>query len=525
MAETLLLRDARTASGADPVDVLLADGVVAAVGPDTVAAGARPGAREIALDGRWLLPGLWDEHVHFTQWALSRRRIDVSAAHTAGGAAALVAAHLGEHGAEVPPHPEHPLVGYGFRDGLWPDQPSVELLDRAAGALPVVLVSADLHCLWLNSAALGLYRSEVGDAPGGTDGTGLLVEDHAFAVTGRLAEVPDELVDQWAADAAAAAAARGVVGVVDLEMAWNAEIWGRRVAGGMRSLRVDTGIYPQHLDRALAEGLRTGDPVPGGAGLVTVGPLKILIDGSLNTRTACCAEPYPDGSTGLLTVQPDELLDVLRRAVGGGLVPAVHAIGDRANRIALDAFEALGSGGRIEHAQLVANADVPRFAALGVTASVQPEHAMDDRDVADRHWAGRTARAFLLRSLLDAGATLAFGSDAPVSPLDPWHAVAAAVARTRGDLPAWHPEQAIPVADALASSSRGRRRIRPGDPADVVAVDRDPWTAPAPELRAMPVALTTVAGAPTHLAPELRAMPVALTTVAGAPTHLAPELG
>lgn len=143
----------------------------------------------------------------------------------------------------------------------------------------------------------------------------------------------------------------------------------------------------------------------------------------------------------------------MRRASDHGLLPAVHAIGDQANTIALDAFEEVGCPGRIEHAQLLSPADVPRFAALGVVAAVQPAHQPDDRDVADRHWTGRTARAFPYRSLLETGARLELGSDAPVAPLDPWDGIASAISRTDDDRPPWHPEQSIPFADALAAAS------------------------------------------------------------------------
>ena len=492
MTEPLLLAGARLPGSRDPVDVLLADGRIRTVGPTAAGTGAAT-ARRVDLDGRWLIPGLWDEHVHLTQWALARRRLDIAAAGSAAQAAALVRDHL--TGPDGPPDSDHPLVGYGFRDGLWPDEPTRALLDAAAPAHPVVLVSADLHSVWPNSAAARLLGLADGGGTDGGDSSGddVLREDAAFLVTRRLDEVPDAITDRWVGEAAAAAAARGVVGVVDLEMTWNPPVWARRVSAGQHALRVEAGVYPVDLDRALAAGLRTGDPVPGGAGLVRMGPFKILIDGSLNTRTACCRTPYPDGSTGWLTVPPDELLVLLRRAVAGGLTPAVHAIGDRAVGVALDTFTELGVGGRMEHAQLVSDVDLPRFAELGVVASMQPEHAMDDRDVADRHWAGATGRAFPAHALLDAGARLAFGSDAPVSPLDPWRGIAAAVTRTRDGRPPWHPEQAIPVAAALAASTR-HARVEPGAPADLVIIDRDPLSCPGDELRTMPVAATLLAG-------------------------------
>lgn len=450
------------------------------------------------LDGRYLLPGLWDEHVHFTQHALTSRRLDVSAATSAAEAIRMVQAALAVRPTATPGAvaPIEPLIGYGFRDGLWSDQPSVALLDAAAGAVPVVLLSGDLHCVWLNSAASALFT-----AP--TDSTGLLREDAAFAVSAQLERVPQELLDAWVVAAQRAAAARGVVGVVDLEMAENRDVWLRRIAAGADRLRVDFGIYTQHLPRAIAEGLRSGAIIPGSQGLLTVGFFKVLIDGSLNTRTAYCFDEFPglEGQPhgrGLLTVQPEDLDDLLRTVVAAGITPTVHAIGDQANRIALDSFERVGATGRIEHAQLVAADDLPRFGQLGLIASVQPEHAMDDRDIADHHWRGRTGRAFALRSLLDGGATLALGSDAPVAPLDPWGTMAAAVGRSRDGREPWHPEQSITVPEALAASTRGRTEVAAGDLADLAICDLDPLACSLAELRTMPVALTLLGGRVTH---------------------------
>jgi predicted amidohydrolase YtcJ len=471
----MLLRNLRiSGTSGEPVDILPINGVIASIAP----AGGSTLGRDFG--GLWVSPGLWDNHVHFSQWAQVQQRLDVSTASSARDTAAMVARAL--EGASPEPVP---FVGFGFRDALWPDAPTVELLDAAGGARPVVIVSGDLHAVWLNSAALALH-GHAGHP------TGLLREDAAFEVTNRIGTVADEVLDRWADAAAHAAASRGIVGIVDLEMEWNLETWTRRIAAGSRSLRVEFGVYAQHLDRAIAEGLRTGDRV---SDLLTVGPFKVLTDGSLNTRTAYCYDEYPgregaDESRGMLTVPPHELLPLLRKAVGAGLTPAVHAIGDHANSLALDAFAELRTGGRIEHAQLLAEKDIPRFAALGVTASVQPDHALDDRDVAEHHWAGRTDRAFALRSLLDAGATLALGSDAPVSPLDPWATAAAAVTRTRGGREPWHPEQRISTAEALAASTRSTVAV--GQPADLVLTETDPLT--ADDLRSVSVAATLLAG-------------------------------
>ncbi|RNE57229.1 amidohydrolase [Cryobacterium tepidiphilum] len=454
-------------------------------------AGERRAAGEtVDLDGRYVIPGLWDNHVHMNQWALTTRRLDVSAAASAAEAARHVAVRADATAAG------ETLVGFGFRDGLWADPPSVQALDAAAGSVPVVLVSADLHCCWLNSAALAQYGFTAG-------ADGLLREEDAFSIERVINTVDDATLDRWVQTAAQAAAARGVVGVVDLEMAWNLGAWERRIHSGTDSLRVEFGVYTQDLRRAIGLGLRTGQRIAGTRGLLSVGPYKVITDGSLNTRTAYCFDEYPglEGTVdarGQLTVPPEELLANVRLAVAAGLLPAVHAIGDQANALALDAFEELGCAGSIEHAQLLRPADIERFARLGIVASVQPEHALDDRDVADHFWAGRTSHAFMLRALLDAGARLALGSDAPVAPLDPWVTIAAAVGRTRDGREAWHPEQAITVPEALAASTRGRTVVAVGDAADLAIIETDPLDASVDELRRMTVAATLLAGRFTH---------------------------
>jgi predicted amidohydrolase YtcJ len=298
--------------------------------------------------------------------------------------------------------------------------------------------------------------------------------------------------DRWAAEAAEAAAARGVVGIVDFELPDALPGWQRRFANGFPDLRVISSVWPERLDVAIERGLQTGAVLPDSRGLLTMGPLKVVTDGSLNTRTAYCHDVYPgtDGH-GVLSVPPERLVDLLQRAKSHGLQAAVHAIGDWANALALDAFETVQITGSIEHAQLVDVGDFERMARLGLIASVQPEHLVDDRDVADRHWAGRTDRAFAYRSLLDAGVTLALGSDAPVAPLDPWLAVAAAVYRSKDQRAAWHAEQAIPLESALLASAHGRSGVQDG-PDDLVVLDADPLTADRDSLRAMPVAGTMV---------------------------------
>ncbi|WP_265521604.1 amidohydrolase [Oerskovia flava] len=504
MYDTFRLTGARLAGATDRVTIVVRHGQVIAVEPDGHATAVEPdgtsprGAVEsIDLDGRTVVPGLWDAHVHLTQWALARRRLDLSAATSAAQVVDLVrerlhvdAAHRGG-----PPTSPTPLVGFGFRDGLWPDAPTATLLDEVAGGLPVVLVSGDLHCAWASTA--GLRFLGITDHP-----TGVLREDEWMALQGTLDQVPTDVVDGWVAEAGRAAAARGVVGVVDLEIADNLSVWRRRAAAGFDALRVRAGVWEPHLDRVLREELHTGDVVAGTGGLVAQGPLKVITDGSLNTRTAFCADPYPEvvGSHdhGMLTVAPDELVPLMRHARAHGLTCAIHAIGDRANTFALDAFAASGARGSVEHAQLLLPDDVPRLAALGLTASVQPEHAMDDRDVADIYWAGRTGRAFPLADLVAAGVRLTLGSDAPVAPLDPWVAIDAAVHRARDGRDPWHPEQRIDVRTALAASVDGvPLTIAAGHQADLAILDADPL-APGASLRDLPVAGTLLGGRWTH---------------------------
>ncbi|WP_438855639.1 amidohydrolase [Agromyces sp. M3QZ16-3] len=493
--EALVLAGGRLPGEPLPVDLHLEGGLVRTVAPAGSLAPA-PGARRLELAGRWIVPGLWDRHVHLSQWAMVSRRLDLGDVGSAAEAVALVAASVARGADEV--------VGFGYRDGLWPDAPTIDALDAISGEIPVVLVSADLHSCWVNRAAA--RRHGLAEAAGES---GVLREDDCFRLVRELDDLPDDVLDAWVDEASRAAAARGVVGVVDLEMRWNHDDWARRGARGSDALRVRFGVYTRDLERAEAEGLRTGDEVDGTDGLVRVGPYKVITDGSLNTRTAWCVDPYPGLGAdqhpyGLVNVPYDELVPYLRRADRIGLAPAVHAIGDRANERALDALEAVRPGGweghaSIEHAQLLRRDDVARFAALGIVASVQPEHAMDDRDVAEVYWAGRTDRAFMLHDLAAAGVDLALGSDAPVAPLDPWIAIAAAVGRSRAGREPWHPEQAIDAATALAASTDGvGAEVREGMAADLAVIEHDPLAASVDDLRGMPVALTLLGGRATH---------------------------
>ena len=492
-----LLRNARIVGGADaPRDILVAEGRIRSLGVAKHDLFGLGDLDTVDLEGRYLGPGLWDCHAHIGQWALRSSRLDVSAA----GSAAETATIVREFAAAHPPVAGSVLVGQGFRDGLWSDQPTAELLDL--GDVPVALVSGDVHTVWSNAAALRMLGLPESDW--------FLREQPAFDLNVRLSAVPAEMLDEWVLEAAVRAAARGVVGISDFEFDDAAGAWVRRFGSGFRGLRVRAMIYPPHLDAAVAAGIQTGREIEGADGLLVGGAFKLFTDGSLNTRTAWCDDPYPGlngpEAVGIATHTADELLELATSAYRRGIVPTIHAIGDRATALALDTFAALaippaGPGrphpdrGSIQHAQLMRTKDFPRFAQLGVRASVQPEHAMDDRDVADHYWEGRTDRAFAYRSLLDAGAELELGSDAPVAPLDPWITMAAAVTRSRDGREPWHPEQCLPVADALRASQGGVAELAEGGVADLVVTDADPLTA---DLRTMLVHATMLAGRWTY---------------------------
>lgn len=481
----LTLRNVRP-YGADPVDVIVRDGVIAEIGP--TGSVARDG-EQVDAEGRFVGPGLWDAHVHFSQWVITQRRVDLSATRDVGDVLRTVR-HAVDSGF---PLTNGVLLGYGYRDGLWGAPTTLRALDEAFEDMAVVLVNGDLHSAWMNSRG----AARLGLAP---DASGVVSEVAWIEAMQRFEKSSSVPVEAYR-DAADAAARRGIVGVVEYENMPNFDEWPARVAAGVTSLRVDAAVWPDQLEEAIARGLRTGDRLDP-TGLVTMGRLKVVVDGSLNTRTAWCWDAYPgvDPSAphacGIESVPIAELTRLLERAHANGIDAAVHAIGDRANTEVIATFEALGMPGIIEHAQLVREEDFARFARAGLIASVQPEHAMDDRDIADRHWAGRTGRAFAFGSLHRSGAQLRLGSDAPVAPLDPWHALASATTRSRGRRDAWHPEQRLPLDVALDASSRTRLRV--GQPADLVIVDHDPFDCGRDDLREMPVAATLLGGRFTH---------------------------
>jgi predicted amidohydrolase YtcJ len=450
----------------------------------------------IDLDGRWIMPGLWDSHVHMGQWAQARRRLVLS--HTTSVDAVL------ERVSQRVDSADSALVGFGWRPAEISGQTSLDSLDAVTGDKPTYLFSVDMHSVWLNStgfAAQGVTATE----------SGVVSERACFEIAKSVSSIDDETLDAWIDEAAREAARRGVVGITDFEMAPNSAAWRRRISGGADTLRVEAAIYPEFLETAVEAGMRTGDTVASTGGLLRVGPLKIILDGSLGSQTARCFEPYP-GATGpaargVLNLPLPELVSLMGRAWAAGIAPAVHAIGDEAVDMALDAFEMVQCAGTIEHAQLVRVEDVPRFSQLKVLASVQPRHLVDDRTAAERLWPGRTGQAFAFRQMRDAGVAMRFGSDAPAAALDPWQAIVAAVTRTAPGGEAWNPQECLSVDEAIQCSVRSHVAV--GQPADFAVLDIDPLE--VDDLSSLPLDLATT--------------PVSATFVGGRVTHSLLEKG
>ena len=467
-----------------------------------------PGARHIDLRGACVIPGLADAHVHFPTWSLAQHQVRLEGARSLGEALDRVAGGL----AAVPPGAW--LRGVGWRDGDWTEAPTRAALDRVAGETPVALFSKDYHSLWLNGAGLARASGEL-DTPGGVverdergEPSGVLRETAAWSFRDRHVRPSMAEMVEAVRGGLRLAAARGVTAVHDKDGWLGAfEVFSRLHERGELTLRVWQSFPWDRLDELQALGLRSGF----GDDLLRIGYLKGFMDGTLGSATARLL----DGSGVEITTR-EELEGVVRRAAGAHFPVAVHAIGDAANRAALDAFaatrDAWGPAGlrpRIEHAQLLAAEDVPRFAALGVAASVQFSHAPSDRDLADRLWEGREG-AYAYRALLDAGTLLANGSDAPVEELDPLAGIAAAVRRTIDERPAWRAEQSIGVRDALLAATVGpawlegqeerRGTLQPGRLADLVVLDRDLLACPPEQLGEVTVLATMVGGRWTHRA-------------------------
>jgi predicted amidohydrolase YtcJ len=486
-------------------------------------AGARTG--RLDAGGATVTPGLVDAHLHLLAWARSLDEVALAGAATRAEALARVAAFLAaEPGTE-------PVSGRGWDANAWEEPPGRASLDAVTGGRAVLLHSKDYHALWVNSAALreaGVTRATA-DPEGGRierDATGEptgIVREHAVRLFAGLEARAVRGSDLERLRRAARRLHRnGVTMVHDFEGVEALRLLGTLARGeGPPLLRVVAHLPHEALEPALALGLESGV----GDDRFRYGAVKLFADGTLGSRTAALLAPYEGSAeTGMDLVPPAELARAVARAAGGGLSVAIHAIGDRAVRSALDAIEASAGAlarvalpPRIEHVQLLDPADRPRFARLGVWASLQPAHCVADIEIAERGWGARVERSYPWRSLLGAGASLAFGSDAPVEVPSPAAGIHAAVTRQRADgtpRGGFTPGERIGLDEALrayttgGAALAGRReglgRIAPGCAADLVVWDADLHGLPASLLHNVRPECTLLAGEAVHLGPLAR---------------------
>lgn len=491
------------------------DGRVAAIGRSADLRREHPDAKPVDLRGGLMTPGWADSHVHFTWWAIQMGQVDLRDEPSVDAALARIETYAQRLPAGAW------IVGGRFDKNRWGRWPTAAELDRVTTGRPCALRSRDGHSRWLNTAALraaGIDRSTADPAGGAIE------RDASGAPTGILKENANHLADRVVplptADELFAAVERGqreahkrgITAVEDLEQGAAFDAFQRRRDLDQLRIRVAMGIPHGSLEHALGIGLRTGF----GDEWLRVGHLKIFTDGALGSQTAALEDPYEGSSDrGLLTIEPERLTADVARAAEGGIAVAIHAIGDRAVRVALDAIEPTRAAHpllrqRIEHVQLLRPQDLARFGTLDVIASMQPIHATSDRDLADRYWGPeRVRRAYPWRTLLDRGARLAFGSDAPVEPIDPLLGIHAAVARQRpGDRDRWHPDQALTLEEAIGGYTAGaayamgaereRGTLGVGMRCDATVVERDLAALPVGEWPGLKVIATVVGGEIVH---------------------------
>jgi predicted amidohydrolase YtcJ len=483
--------------------------VVATGGRRDVEALAGRRTRKIELGPDELaLPGLTDSHLHLAEAALAVDQVQLADAATlAQGLDRIRAAHLAQA-------PGDWLTGNGWSADRWGGWPTAAQLEVVAPGRLVALWAHDHHALWVSYPALAL--AGVGPAGGDPPG-GAIRRDAAGSPTGILQESATGLVSVQVPAPSATTyeaalpricrelVALGVVAVHDPGLLRpDPRLDGPHAAyaaladAGALPILVFASIRTEALGIATERGLRSGDHLGRDAhGRARLGWLKLFADGSLGSRTAAMLAPFepPDGSavdledTGIWVTDPGRLAELAAEAAAAGIATQIHGIGDAAVRAALDAFEPTATRGlpvraRIEHAQLVDPIDATRFGELGVVASIQPVHLRADASQARRSWGRRAERSgYAWRSLLETGASLAFGTDAPVEPIDPWPGIALSITRRSTEwpagTPAFGPGEALTLDEALRAACLGpaeaegsveRGRLTAGQRADLVVI-------------------------------------------------------
>jgi predicted amidohydrolase YtcJ len=469
-----------------------------------------PGTRVLELEGRLALPGFHDAHTHLLGAGLMQDELSLLGERSPRACAEKVRARATGDGEWI--------VGRGWDSDLFPGGafPDRRELDAAAPGNPVLLVRRDGHAAWANARALELAGIRRGreDPPHGRivrddrgEPTGILLEEPAIAlVRTRLPEPSLEKKVGAASRGLALAREHGITSIQD-DASYDArlrpgEVYGALLERGRLTARVTLW---QRLGRPIGElrDERARLPEQHGAPRLSYGLLKGFLDGSLGSRTALLFSPYCDHeASGMPLIEATVLEELVREAHRGGFQVGLHAIGDRAAALALDAYAALRKSDapssvraarhRIEHGQVFRASDIPRLGVLGVVASVQPVHLASDMKIALARLGEERCRAsYPWRSLLESGAALAFGTDYPVESIDPMRGVYCAVARRSPDAPEgepFHGEQRLTREEALSAYTAGSAfaahqerilgRLAPGFEADVAVLSEDLFAIP-----------------------------------------------
>jgi predicted amidohydrolase YtcJ len=486
---------------------------------DQVSQRNRPDGSTWDAGGQPIIPGLTDAHIHLENYALGLDKVDCETS-TRDKCLDRVA----ERALSVP-NGEW-ILGHGWNQNDWPGGfGSAADLDVVAPHNPVYLTAKSMHAGWANTAAL--RAADI--TPQTTDPVdGRIVHDENGEPSGILYEgamrllsnaIPVPTISQ-VVEAISNVQPKlwqiGLTGLHDFDQARCFAALQILKEGGALRLRVVKGIPLEGLSHAVKLGLRTGF----GDDFLRIGSIKAFADGALGPHTAAMFQPYEGELTnkGMLMLDAEELYEHGRLAVQNGLSMAVHAIGDLANHEVLNAFDQLrkyeAANGlppmrhRIEHLQLIHPEDAPRLAELGIIASMQPIHATSDMLMADRYWGARAALSYAWRTQLDHGAVLAFGSDAPVESPNPFWGLHAAITRRRQDgrpgAQGWHSAQRLKITEALQAYTTGPAyaagmelslgKLMPGFLADLLILDKDPFTCDPEDLYNIKPLATMIGG-------------------------------
>jgi len=478
---------------------------------------------ELDAGNATLIPGLTDAHIHLQQYALSLNIIDCETTTRADCLARIA------DRAQNSPAGDW-IIGHGWNQNNWPDGVGSRAdLDQAVPDHPVYLTAKSLHATWVNSEAL--RQAGIGantpDPPGGRIGRdedglpdGFLYESAMQLVAIAIPEPPPNQILEAIQNTQFKLTKMGVTSVHDFDRRSCLSALQILHERGELNIRIVKSIPIDDLTSAIEMGIHTGF----GDDFLRIGGVKIFADGALGPRTAAMLEPYTGepANSGILVLDSDALYEQGRRAIKNRISLCIHAIGDLANREVLNALGKLRTDEidvsrqsqlpllrhRIEHVQLIHPDDTRRLAQLKVIASMQPEHATSDMHMADQYWGTRTANAYAWRTQLDNGATLAFGSDAPVESPNPFRGLFAAVTRRRPDgspgQAGWHPEQKLNISEALhayctgpayaAGNENRLGMLSPGYLADLLLLDTDVFNCEPEQILEIRPLATMVAG-------------------------------